>query len=408
MKYLASILAGLFLAGTSWAQDIDESRMERDIKIAEDIISGLLTQGEGHSKNFFGKSNVSGNYVRDYGVIFNIPTKKGMWPLGIKIMDDDGKIVITDQARGTTYEVEDKDYLAYGGSGYHDLIEMGDDYLETAMETFLVDYADLIGQLKPTDKIMLKSENKQGGVFVVGGDQSYAFSWKYKDHDEDEDEDEEEDEDEDEDEEGCCEDYDGGDYVLSAEVTKGDLSSFKSGKINRDQLVERIQFEKTESTTKSEPELELLSTIFRRLYKSDLSDTYFASRDPDYDRIVKFGVIYKWRVYSSNVDGNKHNMPTVDLYDLTSDERNRKVEELYPKFKEQFRQNLVEYGRTLKGLEPDDILMFKIKMTECEGCTIPKNVDFSVKRSVLDDYEKQKIDLKTASSKVSVNEKMTD
>ena len=391
MKYLAGLFTGLLLVSTCWAQEVDEQRMDRDISIAEDIISGLLTQG-GQTKSYFGKSKVSGNYINDFGVIFNIPLKSGWWPMSINVYGDDGKIIITDKDKTYEYKL-DEDHVA---GDYQEILEKGEDYIQDVMVSYLVDYADLIGQLKPTDKIMLKSESK-GSVFVVGGS-GYSFKWKSSD-DEDEDEYEEDDE--------CCDDFGGG-YVLSAEVTKSDLSAYKSGKIDRDALIDRIQIEKTASVSETEPELELLSTIFRRLYRSDLSNTYFATRDPDYDRITKFGVIYKWRVYSSNVDGDKHNMPTVDLYDLTSEDRNRKVEELYPMFLDQFRKNMVEYGRTLKGLDSDDILMFKIRMTECEGCTIPKSIDLSVKRSVLDDYEKQKIDLNTAAQRVSLNEHMTD
>ncbi len=403
MKNLVGLLVCLILASTAWAQDIDESRMNRDIKIAEDIISGLISQ-EGNSRSIFGKAKVSGNYVKDYGVIFNIPLKNGFWPLGLKIWDEDGSITISDQATGTKYQIKGDDYKSLDSSDLEEYMESRDGYMQSIMETFLVDYADLIGQLDSSEKIMLKSENKQEGVFVIGGgDQRYSFNFKDGDQDDDH-----EDKDKDKDKDECCEGIEGGGYVLSAEVTKGDISAYKSGQIDRDELLERIQVDQTATMDEKEPDLELLSTIFQRLYKSDLSDTYFSTRTPEYDRIAKFGVIYKWRVYSSNTEGSKHNMPTIDAYNLTSEERNRKVEELYPKFKEQFRKNMVEYGRTLKGLEEDDILMFKIRMTECKGCTIPKSLDLSVKRSVLDNYEKQKIDLKTAASQVSVNENMTD
>ena len=141
MKYLAGLLACLLVSAHLEAQEIDETRMNRDIKIAEDIISGLLSQ-EGSSSRYFGNTKVSGNYIKDYGVIFNIPTKSGLWPMGIKIdRDDDGDFIILDKSTGQNYAM---------GSGEFDLSDMvdaKDDYIQATMETFLVDYADLIGQL---------------------------------------------------------------------------------------------------------------------------------------------------------------------------------------------------------------------------------------------------------------------
>lgn len=401
MKYLITLIIALSGIHAS-AQDIDEGRMTRDIQIAEDIINGLIEQ-ESKTNRLFKSIDVTGNYIQDYGVIFNIPVKGGIWPLGLNVWEgESGEFVISDKVK----EKDDKNgkqhlSYAYSGEEFEELQESRDDYLQEVMETFLVDYADLIGQLKPTDKIMLKSEQKRGGVFVIGGgDQRYRFNFRSGGGSND---DEDESGEENVNEEDCCEEA-SGNYVLSSEVKKSDLTAYKSGKIDRDQLVSRILMEKTESVSGREPELELLATIFQRLYKSDLSETYFATRAPEYDRIIKFGVIYNWRVYSSNIDNDRHNMPTVDLYNLSPEERNRKVEELYPKFKEQFIGNMVEYGRTLKGLQGDDILMFKIKLTQCENCSIPKSIELSVKRSVLDDYEKQRIDLAAAKSKVAVKE----
>ncbi len=390
MKYLVGIISCLLLAGSVWAQNIDEARMSRDLEIAEDILNSLLHQNQEDNMVWKG-TDVRSNYVPDYGVILTIPSNKRGWPISFRIGDKESRIVLRD---GMKIEGDAEEIIT-------GVTEKYEAHLTSVMETFLVDYADLIGQLKPSDKIMVKSEQKQTSMFVIGGgDHRYNFNYRSGSGQNDDDDDNEENED-------CCEDLNK-DYILSAEVKKSDLVDYKSGKINREQLVDRLVMEKTEVSERKEPELELLSSIFYRLYKSDLSETYFATRAPQYDRVVNFGVIYEWRVYSSNIDNDKHNMPTIDAYNLTPEERNRKVEELYPKFKEQFKRHMLEYGRTLKGLKPDELLMFKVRLTECKGCTIPKSIELSVKRSVLDDFEKQKITLVAAASKVTLREHMTE
>ena len=101
-------------------------------------------------------------------------------------------------------------------------------------------------------------------------------------------------------------------------------------------------------------------------------------------------------------------MPTIDKHGLTVEERNSQVEELYPLFIDQFKKQLIEYGRTLKGLDKDEILMFKIRLTQCQGCSIPTTVTASVKQSVLEDYERQKIDVGQAAFQVKITEKNMD
>ena len=75
---------------------------------------------------------------------------------------------------------------------------------------------------------------------------------------------------------------------------------------------------------------------------------------------------------------------------------------MYPRFEKELKENIVEYGRTLKSLESDEILMLKIKMTECEGCDIPEVLELSIKASELANYSAGKISKEAAMAKVGV------
>src|ERR1700754_732404 len=79
--------------------------------------------------------------------------------------------------------------------------------------------------------------------------------------------------------------------LLSVEATKADLTSFRQGKITRDQLMAKIKVINTVSSEKSEPDMELLSSIFNRLYQADLSKTYYVQGNPYYERLTDFGAI---------------------------------------------------------------------------------------------------------------------
>src|SRR5690606_31968968 len=137
-------------------------------------------------------------------------------------------------------------------------------------------------------------------------------------------------------------------------------------------FIKKMKVVDTEVTNEVEPDFELLSSIFNRLYRQDLSTTYFAD-GTSYERLKDFGVVFYMHVYSSNeAYQSQFDMPTIKERGLTQEERDKKVKELYPKFENEFKENMIEYGRTAKSLKPEESLIFNIKLTKCTGCGIPQ------------------------------------
>jgi hypothetical protein len=241
-----------------------------------------------------------------------------------------------------------------------------------ASKTFLADYGDLIG-LEPNEKILITTKSEKGGG---GYNYTFAFAGDYKQPKR---------------------------QVMSVEALKSDITQYKQNKISRDQLMSKFKVLNSELTDEMQPDLELLSTIFSRLYRSDLSKTYFMEGAPYYERMKDFGVTYFMQVYSSNIgDYNRFNMPTVNMEDLDQATRDKKVKELYPMFENDIRGNMLEYGRTLNSLKDDELLIFDVTLTKCKGCGIPATVELSVKASVLKDFGSGKISKDAALAKISL------
>ncbi len=368
----------LFVLG-AWVQvqaQINDAKMNQDLEIAENILSTLTSQGSDKSRSYFFGQNSRSSYVEGYGVIFNIPASDGLLIID---RDDAGEPVIIER-RGTdgnsfSYSLSrDKRAAIAGESGIKREIINLDSLEQTStkrtieiMQTFLADYADLIGQLKPTDHIMVTTKRT-----IATND--FAFFNNRR-----------------------------SDVGITAEVLKSDLSDFKKGNLTRDQLLDKITITKEESSTEKVADLELLASIFERLYKSDLSNTYYVnSRGVNYEKLKNFGVIVSMKVYSSMVDNGLYTIQTQGLERLSKEERDKKVESLYPEFEKSLKENIINYGRTVKSLQPNEMLMFKVNLTECKNCNMPKAIDLSVEASVLAEYDKSKIDLKTAVSKIKV------
>jgi hypothetical protein len=149
-----------------------------------------------------------------------------------------------------------------------------------------------------------------------------------------------------------------------------------------------------------EPDLELLSSIFDRLYSADLSKTFFIQENIYFERLKDYGVIYYMQALSAQeTDYKRYFMPTVGLENVDQATRDKTIKELYPKFEQELKDNILDYGRTLKSLKEDEVLVFQVRMTRCVGCGIPSSLEYTIKGSALKDFNNGKIDKNAALGK---------
>lgn len=411
------------------AQQFDQDRMDRDLAVAENVLSTLLRQ-EFERRSFF-PMEVQGSYRAGYGVTFTLPTDQmpmfwsgenmvvldgtpGAYSYSFSMTDDEmdpeDEIELKreiekaskemeraneemeraskelkrsqEEMKRSAKEMERADQERRKTEKSHQRMTVGaprvtamgkpSDSLRkvynariiVAAKNFLTDYGDMISQLAPDEKIIITNQ---------GGGQRWYFNQSEKRS------------------------------LLRVETTRNDLTQYRQGKITRDQLLAKIKVTNTESSGKVEPDMELLTSIFNRLYRSDLSKNFFIQGQAYYERLNDFGAIVYMQVYSSNqVDDGLFNMPTIALRNVTQEERDKKVKELYPVFEKELIENILEYGRTVKSLKDQEQLVFNVTLTKCKGCGIPADIEVAVKSSVLTDYNTGKVDKKSAIEKISV------
>lgn len=362
-----------------FGQKIDDERMKRDIEVAENVLATLIKQEFEQQRTFFG-FDVKGSYQPGYGVTFRVPSDHSM-PFAISIRGNDlEQATVISEGNGYEYS------FRTNGSGDGQLAEekavklkdkaeekrrasvdsVRSDYnnrIIRAAQNFILDYGDFISQLGPQERIVVTNQNDRPHFYFNPGKRTR----------------------------------------ISVEGSKGDILSFKQGKINRDQALKKLTIVNTESVEVKEPDMEMLSSIFSRLYRPDLSKTYFIEGNVYYERLRDFGTIFYMQMVSSVDRGmNRYAIPTLGLEAVDQQTRDKKVAELYPAFEQDIKDNILEYGRTVKSLKDEESLIFNIALTRCKGCGIPATLELTVKSSVLKDFSSGRIDKSAALGKISV------
>ncbi|MBS1486741.1 MAG: hypothetical protein JST43_04065 [Bacteroidetes bacterium] len=378
------IAAIVLISASSFAQTkTDEARMQRDMEITENILSTLIKQQFG-KRNFF-PMEVQGSYLPGYGVTYRLPSE---FFGNIFIQTDaafDFQFPEPPQEPGASYNSygregqAPKPFKARAKTNRQKTINADSSqaaYIEKlllASKNFIADYGDLLSQLQPNEKIVITNRGD--------GRNNFQFVWNGNAIDKRK------------------------QSILSVEGTKSDISQLRQGKISRDQFMAKLKIINSEVTDELQPDLETLSSIFGRLYSRDLSKTFFTDDNLYYERLKDFGVIYHMQVYASNQDEEGYfNLPTIRRNDLDQAARDKEVKRMYPEFESSIKDDFLEYGKTVKSLKDDEVLMLEVQLTRCGGCAIPSTLELSVKNSVLKDYASGKLSKEAALAKVSVKQ----
>ncbi len=375
------------------AQSKGADRMEQDILVAENILGTLLRQEAGHRG--FWPVDVKGTYTAGYGVTLKLPVggfynrwmTQGSQPAiampgvpgaysysySYSRSEDEEKAIKEskrDQVRVKTpkpsrrgEEVDDST-----------MSKARERFMDVA-KNFLADYGDVISGLKADERIIISNRSDEFEpdfeVMWISGSGGSGGRAKRA--------------------------------LMSVEAKRSDIEQLKQSKITRAEFLNRLKVTDTQTAESVDPDLEVLASLFGRLYREDLSTTYYSQGSLNYERLKDFGVIYYMRVYSSmEMEDDRFAMPTVDKRDLSQAERDKQVKDLYPKFELDLKENIVEYGRTLRSLKDNEQLVFKVKMTACKGCGIPATLELSIPSNALKDYGSGKANREATVAKISV------
>ena len=186
-----------------------------------------------------------------------------------------------------------------------------------------------------------------------------------------------------------------------------DVNDYRRNALNREQFMDRIKVTQSEVNDTEYRDLALFSSIFHKLYQIDFSSTYYASRCVSYEKLDGFGVVFRMQLYSSYEKGNKFIMPSLAGEAVTLEQRNEKVQKTLPKFQKEFKENLINYARTICSIKDDEVVLFEVKMIQCNDCKdFPSELKFTVNKSVIEQYSRGSLSFDQAVGKVEVEKSL--
>lgn len=319
---------------------IDMKKMDRDLAVAENVLQTVLKENE----NFNSEDLHFGLRGKNVDV-----ESKYLEDFGVMFTVEAGGVFYCDnKKKGKEVEIITK--------------RPEDDLMIDQAKVFLADYGTLIKQLDGDHRIMVSIQPKH-----------HNWLENQKSH-----------------------------VQVAAHVS--DIEALANESISRDEFMSRVDVDE-EETTKIEPQIQVFATMLEGLYDSDFTKTYYMSKRPSSKRMKNFGATYSLKLYSSLVhDDDDYSVPAAGKKHISKQERDRIVDEMYPKFVEQFKEDVLEYGLILKPLESHERIIFDIILTSCDPCDMPTAIELSVKKEVIEAYHKGSLSLEEAKNTFTLHE----
>ena len=390
MKKIQRIIPTLLLLFLTspivWAQNFDANRMNRDIKIMENILGEMFKTYSGNSSNervifseFSGNSrSVRGTYLPEYGIIFNVQTGSNF--------------IYVNSSQGDNNNSNSFYYSSDNSSDENE--EVSESSVKDRITEFLKDYASTIGQLKPNENVMVIYGSKSNNSFpalVVRSSNGKVESKKQESL-----------------------------PVISGSISKKDLDDYRSGKINATAFDNKV---KTASTKDKEYlDLKVMSNIFETALRDQDEESFRLSGNVNYLMLDNFGAIFNldtsYRTNnhlfgSGNISGitvsgayirtNSRTAPDAQEVEKEQAEYLAKVKDAYKKLKINLKEYLVDYGRTISSVKSDQYILTTVNIRGRYD-DIPERIDVQLKKSVLDQLDKGSISREKALEQVVITE----
>jgi hypothetical protein len=269
--------------------------------------------------------------------------------------------------------------------------KLGLSHIQEVMEGFLVDYGDLLPGLGPDDHLTL--------VYGQGRNQQAPF-WHQV--------------------EGQTEivllrpsSAQASDHHIQTSLRLSDLQALRSGEIDRQTLIDRIEVEVQDQADELPPRYRVLASLLQKgLDQIVQSLREERTEAPHQLRLTRksslgaqmlpaYGIVYRyqvarpltWLVAQHGDEADEQPQPIDALIDEQAEALQQRVPEL-----------LVTYGRTLRDLPEEGALELIVELPGCDRCEAPAQLTFKVRSETLRRHDQGQTTVAEAVKEVEVHE----
>ena len=390
------LVSGLLMAvsSTGYSQDFDTNRMGRDINIMENILNELFRYNRINDSNEHVVVSISGHsqrttgtYLPGYGVVFQVSRDL----MGLTSVH----VERARAAAGYSYYYSNDEDSEEKNSEKNTENKITEEEIIERVTEFFRDYAVNISQLQNDEKILvIYGTHPQSFRYfqvqtLVGGSSQKEPG-----------------------------------QLISVSVSKKDLDAYRARQINEDTFRSRLVVEKSEN--KESADLRVLANIFETALKDVPENSFRISGKVDYLNLDNFGALYSMEVRYNHgnyrlapnmvtVGGSRLKNELVYSYGRDSaataevnekrEELEKKIKEAYDRLKEDIREYLVDYGRTLRSLNNSQHIWLNVTVSKSWlDVELPEMMEIQIKKSVLDQYDKGSISREQALNEVRITE----
>ncbi|MBO3700634.1 hypothetical protein [Roseivirga sp. E12] len=349
------------VAGQS-TQDISKlPKMERDIIILQNVLNDLFNEGN----RFYSSSRgAKGIYVPGKGVIFNMgSSSRSSYDV---IFAEQVAIQNVEREEKTEQTTEEKN-------------KEREDKIKSVSKDFLVNYGSILSDLKPGEKVMLNvnysalrepTKSSQNGLTIQGGANVI---------------------------------YRGGSRTekkrLVSSIDFSTITSYLNGKTSLQSASSAVSQNIIESTTSTVPDAKIMAGILDDLFQSNFDGIYRRSGKTNWTYFEGFGLMFDLNLTGARsgvrflsadaVTVTGRRAPENDNTNKKLEEDNKKIEESFDDLIELVKESLVTYGRTLRSVKSDEVVILNLNFgSSFRKTKLPRALRLQVTKSQIEAYSK--------------------
>ena len=352
-------------------QDLSKlPKMEKDIVILQNVLGDLFGNGDSY---FSSSRSAKGMYIPGGGVIFSMSSRSSYGALLVEYAD------VARVTNGQTSDAEEE-------VDVEDFNKKTEDAIREKSKEFLTNYGSLLSELKSGEKLMLNVDysvrQDRNGQRSSGNRITFVSRSNQK--------------------------------RMQSSISYKTLNDFSTGKINLQQAMSAVEISIIEDAEKDMTDAKILAGILDDLMQSSMDGKFRRRSKTNWTYFDGFGLMFNIQmstsmrgtgvlVYSqgprfiTRVDESEKEKERADLA--------KELEEAYPEFENMLKENIIQYGRTLRSLGAGENVIVNVDFGSIvRDSKMPRSIRMIIPKSSIDAYAKGQKSLEQVKKEIDVKQ----